>query len=761
MKRLLLIIGLYLFLPAVLDGLGISFISNQVNVLAQSCANPGQSCENIPCCNSDRTYCQGASGSRKCEQDGETKNSHCPDSSCGKINGYRCAAPFASECHESLQANFPTWENAASYVSGCGQIDEVCWGGSNIDHLCGDFEIFKSSCQSPTPVCPFDSTQAQVQRSASDPWNDAKTITLGESVYLGGFHNGTGFFAGDKTNNTYTPNEKDVDFFLVDPVSGAEIVKQPNTNYPIVYTPKKIGVYNYQGKTRIDPQDPTQGYFSELACTDLGKIKVSPVPTPPALSFTQECSEAQLSWTAVKNTNDYHLERCTGASCSNFTALATVASTSTTYRDSGLVSTKAYNYRVKGHFHNNPDSSTAWSNTVTARPVCPSPSPSPSGTIRVRIVRVEPQSDPNSCTITQSGNLPGASPNLELKGPTAASGTVGTDYSYFEDLNFGTYTLSFNSLPSGYSVRQACAANSLTSPGLNPDLDLRRTLGSNGTTWDLGLSTAAGWFQVRGGNIHSNNNIFVSVPDGKNFMLSEEPDSVPKPLSAGIVSFASSAQGLALVPGVGYLVEESRSHKKFVENGDYYNYFSGKFPTKLTLTDTSDDLLPAPGTYLRNGNLTLNGVTPWTVTRGTTVVIFVNGDLTIQNSSKKIRVEEPNATTYGGFLAFIVSGNISIHGSIGHTISEIPATPNRYLDADISGVYITNGEFRTETNSGSNDRQVIFAGTFVASSFRLQRDLGTNNTTNPGELFIYRPDFWLSAPREFSSQLLRWEEVNP
>lgn len=63
----------------------------------------------------------------------------------------------------------------------------------------------------PTPppiggiVCPYNSTQARVQKDLNDPWDRFKTINSGQQIRVGGFHDGTGLLAGDVRLNVTGP----------------------------------------------------------------------------------------------------------------------------------------------------------------------------------------------------------------------------------------------------------------------------------------------------------------------------------------------------------------------------------------------------------------------------------------------------------------------------------------------------------------------------------------------------------------------------
>lgn len=112
----------------------------------------------------------------------------------------------------------------------------------------------------PTPSvkgCPYDSTQAQVQKNETDPWGDRKSVKLGKAVNLGGFHNHTGLFA----------KPADVDFFITDLDQSTTKLTPP---YPIKFRPTMNGVYSFVGKTRNSSGE----YFSEPRCQDNGTIEV-------------------------------------------------------------------------------------------------------------------------------------------------------------------------------------------------------------------------------------------------------------------------------------------------------------------------------------------------------------------------------------------------------------------------------------------------------------------------------------------------------
>ncbi len=94
-----------------------------------------------------------------------------------------------------------------------------------------------------------------------------------------------------------------------------------------------------------------------------------PPPTAPAaptgLTATAvAASQINLSW--ADNANDetgYTLERCTGASCTNFAPIATLAANTTSYQNTGLAASTTYRYRL---FASNSAGNSGYSNVASA-----------------------------------------------------------------------------------------------------------------------------------------------------------------------------------------------------------------------------------------------------------------------------------------------------------------------------------------------------------------------------------------------------------
>ncbi len=188
---------------------------------------------------------------------------------------------------------------AAASVDGCGQIDKLNGSGAYCGVQGTQCSNGTNSCTTtastpPGGTCPFISTQAQIQKNATDPWGDSKTeVVLGTSVNLYGFHNGTGQLSG---------KQADVDFIITKP-DGTTITVTP----PIfssggqqisTFKPDKAGHYTFVGKTKNG-----SGYYTQTQCQDTGSFDVTGGTTttlPPELT----CGPVKTyttTWTELSN----------------------------------------------------------------------------------------------------------------------------------------------------------------------------------------------------------------------------------------------------------------------------------------------------------------------------------------------------------------------------------------------------------------------------------------------------------------------------
>jgi hypothetical protein len=94
-----------------------------------------------------------------------------------------------------------------------------------------------------------------------------------------------------------------------------------------------------------------------------------PAPTPPAAPTgltptVVSSSQIDLSWTDnANNETGFTVERCTGASCTNFAPIASLGANTTSYQNTGLAASTTYRYRV---FASNGASNSGFSNIASA-----------------------------------------------------------------------------------------------------------------------------------------------------------------------------------------------------------------------------------------------------------------------------------------------------------------------------------------------------------------------------------------------------------
>ena len=276
------------------------------------------------------------------------------------------------------------------------------------------------------------------------------------------------------------------------------------------------------------------------------------------------------------------------------------------------------------------------------------------------------------------------------------------------------------------------------------------------------------WWQVAGGNL------FSSITSG-NAIISDiaaaltciEPACVPG-LSIRDRSSASNSDGFPVTGGGAISINgEMITYRdpdvfalgtvqtRFYET---YSYFYSKLSLGLLPADdynisAGDALEPSVSQefYFHSGNMTIQSA--WDVTSGESYVVFVDGDLTIEDPGA---VGELIKVAEGGFLAFIVSGDINIADSVGHSVLTNTA-------GNVEGVYIADGTITVASN-GSADNRFVGEGTFVGwTSVSLERtfdELTANNDLYPVETFVYRPDLLKNTPEKMKRAQMLWQETN-
>jgi hypothetical protein len=284
-------------------------------------------------------------------------------------------------------------------------------------------------------------------------------------------------------------------------------------------------------------------------------------------------------------------------------------------------------------------------------------------------------------------------------------------------------------------------------------------------------TTQNSWFQSIGGDLHANAALGQSIRNPVSVLCSGacEPyttllDDLGTSNSSGIVSYAGGTADFMSESGSQtFNIDEAgndwlaQSLYRIPPTEDYA-YFMRLFEMGLTpsedfVTNPPTDASKPSGTpadgkaaFYRAGDLTINS-SSWSVNSTESIVVFISGNLNIANN---ITVAD------GGFLAFIVQGNINFDSNLGS------ASPSNTV-ADVAGVYIASGTINTGSAGSGQDLKFVGEGIFVGwDGINLERDYRNDeNNTAPAELFRYRPDFLFSAPDEFNRPLFHWQEVAP
>jgi hypothetical protein len=155
--------------------------------------------------------------------------------------------------------------------------------------------------------------------------------------------------------------------------------------------------------------------------------------------------------------------------------------------------------------------------------------------------------------------------------------------------------------------------------------------------------------------------------------------------------------------------------------------------------------------YYQGTSLTVDS--DWNLTPADKIVVFVEGNL---NITKEIKVAK------GGFLGFIVKGDITVDPSVG------TSTLTQKTTGQVQGMYVCDGTIHiASTGPTGTDKKFIGEGTFAGGSgISIKRDFrngstGVENNLYPVSLFLYRPDFALNAPDRMRTPFTVWRETTP
>ena len=264
----------------------------------------------------------------------------------------------------------------------------------------------------------------------------------------------------------------------------------------------------------------------------------------------------------------------------------------------------------------------------------------------------------------------------------------------------------------------------------------------------VGFISFLPWTQVSGGG-----NTFANILLSKMPLLTSPTllyDKTQSPMTPGILSvkegYTLSDQGSLF----GYLNISTTnwSTDNAMDSRDWYTFFKARLSQGTTLSYTGSGGKPDPvaGTavYATTGALTIN--TPWNIGTDEKIIVLVEGSLDIRSTIN---------ITGKGFIQFVVRDNISVNPTVGTAWnSETPL---------VEGVYVAGATFSTGTSIVAATERFVGKGMFIANKISLGRNLVTAgaNKTNSADLFLYNPDFLVTAPALLQDMNLEWQEVAP
>ena len=360
-----------------------------------------------------------------------------------------------------------------------------------------------------------------------------------------------------------------------------------------------------------------------------------------------------------------------------------------------------------------------------------------------------------SCDTVNACTTPLVSTALSASGDSDLSAQTQTDGNYvsWPNTNSGTFTIA-SAAPSGYALRAACWQRDITFPTTGNGVTSSFSAQDETLSWNLGYSLQGPWAQTGGGGDVYGSGILQSyISQNTNprfFSLTGVGGSPGVVTYGGSYDFDPDINGLgeSYVSSTGWLINQSDTQTDYYQ--EFYSRFGSPTPTATGNIPISSQLAGSADPYYYNGNVTINGAA-WNIPNGASVIVFVSGNLTIQT---------PILITPGGFIAFIVNGDISIDPSVG-----VPAGSSNPV---LEGVYITSPAgifFTCDPSSGISPcpNRFVGHGMFIAGGFSMNHDLassGRNNDTS-AELFLYYPQLLLTMPDKMKDIPITWQEVAP
>lgn len=260
------------------------------------------------------------------------------------------------------------------------------------------------------------------------------------------------------------------------------------------------------------------------------------------------------------------------------------------------------------------------------------------------------------------------------------------------------------------------------------------------------------WFQLDGGSIISGGSITSSIPTTvSDFFLNNPPSFTP-----GVAIYNGLLNiGTAPLSATGWQTNTATAPMSTYSYTHFSGLASGKIPppnefsdgATLSTNDFSSAVADGGYAWIRvNGDASFGNIgAPATVNVNQRVIVFVNGDLTINDRANL------NAGVGNNFLMFIVRDDIIVNPALSSTGLNDPA---------LHGIFFAGGTFNSGTN-GTDDNLLVVRGSVAANSMNLVRDLKVENSILPAEVFQFSPELVANYPPALSVKHLIWREVAP
>lgn len=401
-----------------------------------------------------------------------------------------------------------------------------------------------------------------------------------------------------------------------------------------------------------------------------------------------------------------------------------------------------------------------------------------------------------------------------------AIGTTGTHQATFNYAAPSNYSINTTSTGTGYTVTldlsgqtggtnyvcscpaplnannpYLCRYTGVTSPLANVNFYLKEYDLSNGS-----------WFQIFGGNLFALGSITTDIPatfcatdsNCTAALMAPLPNSGTEQSGGFPITYSGNSNNLQSSDA------SSEYHSYFHEatrltnvnsyalssnlNQNSYEYFYSLAEDSLQTIGNGEDMEPLLADFTTaswwqandinyvhiDGNVSIDETQGFALSSGQQLVVFVEGNLTLDDSNPNDTNRKITSVANGGFLAFIVSGNILITPNVGFELNPLaPTTPTvNGTNANLEGVFLADGTLTSQSKSAIGevppDKKLIAAGTFVGwGGVALNRTFDDNNfgpilnNNQAIENFMYRPDLLVNWPTKLKTSLSNWREVDP